>query len=253
MKYFTRQCITTAACAVLLSSPAWAEEPEGPWSGKIAAGYLASSGNTDTTAYNFLAEGKYDKNRWHHTLSGLAIGGSQDNSGTSESYKGIYDVKYDLNDRTYVFGNLEYNKDRFSSYDKQVFETVGVGYRFIKNEKHELNGQIGIGATQSDFRDPKPTDPLPLDPRFGTSQNEIVYVLGGDYTWQISETASFVQKLGTKIGSDNTYTESNTELRASVLESLALVLSYTIKQNSDVPNGADKRDTYTAISLEYGF
>lgn len=245
--------VKIAALAATLPLTASAEEPEGPWSGLVAAGYTASSGNTDTTAFNFNAVGKYDKDRWHHTLSGQAISSSDSNETTSEAYKLRYDVKYDLNERTYVFGDLEYIKDRFSAYDQQVFETAGVGYRFIKNDRHELNGQVGIGATQSDFRDAKATDPLPLDPRFGTSQNEIVYVIGGDYTWTISETASFVQKLSTKIGSDNTYSESITELRARVLDSTALVLSYTIKQNSDVPAGTDKRDSYTSISLEYAF
>lgn len=237
----------------LLTSAAWAEDAKGPWSGTVSAGYLASSGNTDTNAWNFAAEGKYDIDRWHHTLTGKAIGGNENDSGTSEAYKLRYDVEYDLNDKTYVFGNAEYNKDRFSAYDQQLFETVGVGYRFIKNDKHELNGRIGIGASQADFRDPKASDPLPLDPRFGTSQNEVVYTLGGDYAWAISETSSFTQELGIKIGSDNTYTESVSALRANVLEQVAVVLSYTIKRNSDVPVGTDKEDTYTAISLEYGF
>jgi len=245
--------LVTFLTFALLSAAAWAEDPEGPWSGTVAAGYLASSGNTDTNAWNFAAEGKYDIDRWHHTLAGFAIGGSENDSGTSESYKLRYDVKYDLNEKTYIFGDAEYNKDRFSAYDQQLFETVGVGYRFIRNDKHELNGQVGIGATQSDFRDAKATDPLPIDARFGTSQNEVVYTLGGDYTWTISETSSFTQLLTTKIGSDNTYTESVTALRAKVLEQMAVVFSYTIKQNSDVPVGSDKKDTYTAISLEYGF
>ena len=245
--------LVTLLGLALPSAAAWAQDAEGPWSGKLAAGYLASSGNTDTNAWNFSAEGKYDIDRWHHTLTGKAIGGNENDSGTSESYKLRYDVKFDLNEKTYIFGDVEYNKDRFSSYDRQLFETAGVGYRFIKNDKHELNGQVGIGATQSDFRNAKADDPLPLDPRFGTSQNEVVYTAGGDYTWTISETSSFTQLLTTKIGSDNTYTESVSELRAKVLEQVAVVLSYTIKRNSDVPDGTDKEDTYTAISLEYGF
>ena len=34
---------------------------------------------------------------------------------------------------------------------------------------------------------------------------------------------------------------------------VALVASYTIKQNTDVPAGSDKTDTYSALSLEYAF
>lgn len=232
-----------------------------PWSGTVAAGYLASSGNTDTTAFNFNGEINYDVNKWHNNLLARAILKTDSNESTAEAYKLAYQLKYDLSERTYLFGLLDYNNDRFSSYDQQMFEIVGVGRRFIMTEKHQLNGELGIGASQSDFRDCKLEDELagacligpPQTPPFGTSEDEATYRVSGDYTWQISENASFVQNLSVNIGSSNTYTESLTELRAGILGDIALVLSYTVKNNSDVAPGTDKTDTYTAISLEYAF
>lgn len=247
---------------MLFSVPATAHdepaaEDTGPWSGYVSAGYLRTAGNTNTSTYNLAAQVNYDQERWHHQgFAGTSGGNEKDEatlqtSATSETYRLRYDVKYDITERFYAFGDLEWNKNRFSAFDQQMFETAGVGYRFLKTDTHELNGQAGIGATQSDYRDQRPSDPP--DTRWGTSQDEIVYVLGADYTWNFSETASFVQTLGTKIGSDNTYSFSVSELRASLLSNLALALSYKIEQNSDVPNGADKRDSYTIISLSYDF
>ena len=45
------------------------------------------------------------------------------------------------------------------------------------------------------------------------------------------------------------------ELRetARLIGDFNLVLSYTIKQNSDVPVGTDKTDTLSAVSIEYAF
>lgn len=232
-----------------------------PWSGKVAAGYLASSGNTDTTAFNFDGEVNYDVNKWHNNLIGRAILQSTDNDATAESYKLAYQLKYDLTDRTYLFGLLDYNNDRFSSYDQQIFEVVGAGRRFIVSEKHKLSGELGVGASQSDFRDCKPDDG-PTDPDFcgppqplpfGTSEDEIIYRVSGEYTWQISENASFLQRLAVNSGSSNTRTESLTELRAGIVGDISVVLSYTIINNSDVAPGTDKTDTFTAISLEYAF
>ena len=40
-------------------------------------------------------------------------------------------------------------------------------------------------------------------------------------------------------------------MSAKLLGDLALVASYTIKNNSDVPPLTEKTDTYTALSLEY--
>ena len=54
-------------------------------------------------------------------------------------------------------------------------------------------------------------------------------------------------------GSSNTFTESVTDLRAQLIGSLALVVSYTVRHNSDVLLDSEKTDTRTALSLEYGF
>ena len=71
------QCLKIGAFALSLCASASAQEEEkGPFSGLVAAGYTASSGNTDTTAFNFNAEGNYDQGKWHHTLFGNAISSS---------------------------------------------------------------------------------------------------------------------------------------------------------------------------------
>ena len=69
----------------------------------------------------------------------------------------------------------------------------------------------------------------------------------------LSDTATFTQDLLLESGSENTYLESKTALSARLVGTLALVASYTIKSNSDVPLGTEKTDTLTALVLEYAF
>lgn len=230
------------ACASFAMATAGmaADEKEGPWSGSLALGYLAITGNTESNSLNADAELKYDLERWHHTLSGRAVGKSEDKVATAEAYKASYDLKYDISERTYAFGLLDWNKDRFSAYEQQTFEVAGLGRRFIMTERHQLNGEIGFGAAQNDLAD-------------GTSQDEFTTRISGDYTWKISENAEFVQKLAVNISSSNTFTESVTELRAAVVGNLGLAVSYTIKNNSDVVPGTEKTDTWTAVNLDYKF
>ena len=87
----------------------------------------------------------------------------------------------------------------------------------------------------------------------GTSENETI--LRGDlkYTWLLGENSEFRQNFVVESGSANTYVESVTALSAKLLGNLALVASYTVKNNSDVPPLTEKTDTYTALSLEYIF
>ena len=87
----------------------------------------------------------------------------------------------------------------------------------------------------------------------GITENEAIFRGGAYYKWLFSETAEFRQDLTTEAGSSNTYLESVSAISAKLLGNLALVASYTIKNNSDVPALTEKTDTYTALSLEYLF
>ena len=73
--------------------------------------------------------------------------------------------------------------------------------------------------------------------------------------WRTSftETSNFEQNIDVESGSENTYIESVSAVRARLLGDFALVLSYTIKHNTDVPLGSEKTDRLTAVSLEYAF
>jgi putative salt-induced outer membrane protein YdiY len=51
--------------------------------------------------------------------------------------------------------------------------------------------------------------------------------------------------------SDNTYRESVSRLKLDVAGDLKLAIGYTIQGNTDVEDGIDKTDRYTAITLDY--
>ncbi len=235
-------------------APADKKEDTGPWSATLAAGYAKTSGNSESSAANFKGEGRYDKDRWHHILGATAVGTSsaanrdEDSVTTAEAYWGGFQSQYDLTEAWYVFGSLDWYKDRFSAYEQQVYETAGVGWRILRGEVHFLDIEVGAGAKQATLTG-------------GDSQNEGIGVLRGVYTWQISKNAAFIQKVAILSGSDNTYTETNSELKAGIIGNLSMVLGYTYKHNSDVEIDTsltparpfDKTDTFTTISLEYGF
>lgn len=217
-----------------------AEDPDRPWSGKAALGVLATSGNSETTNANLGLELKYDSELWHHIAQLAAAGADSEGQTTAERYKASYKAKRDFSEHNYLFGLVNYEKDKFSGYDRQISETIGYGRRLLEDDRHVLNLEAGVGFKQSDLRD-------------GTSENGAIVRLASDYLLNISPTAQFTQEIGIEQGSGNTYLESISAIRATLIEQLGLVLSFTIKTNSDVPAGSEKTDTFTAISLEYGF
>lgn len=237
MKFASRFAI--GAFAAALAAPVFAQQQEG-LSGKVAFGYLATSGNSDNENMNLSFSGKKVSGNWTHALDGQAVKSSTNSVTTAQAYGLGWQSQYDFSEHNFVFGLVDWDKDEFSAYDQQTREVVGYGRRIIGTEKHVLNGQAGIGARQADLRD-------------GTSEDDTIARLGLDYEWQISDTAKFNQTFSVESGSNNTYTESMSSLSADVWGNFAIVLSYTIKQNSTVPAGVAKRDTFTAISLEYSF
>ena len=237
--------LRTLALVAVLATPSFsfaqdAEESEGPWSGTATLGYLATSGNTETSTLNTGLEVGYTVGKWAHEFTASAVKAEDSNTTTAESYNAGWKSERKITDHDFLFGRLSWRKTRFGAFDTQFSQTVGYGRRLIDVDKHKLNAEIGAGARQSETQD-------------GISESEGILRAGMYYKWLFSETAEFRQDVTAEGGSDNTYVESVTALSAKLLGDLALVASYTIKHNTDVPPLTEKTDTYTALSLEYKF
>ncbi len=234
-----RRTIATGLFVLAVAAGAHAAD-EGPWSGKAGLGYLATSGNSETTNVSASAAVNYDLERWHHEAFAGAIGAESDGTSTAEAYRLGYKAKYDFTKFDYIFGRIAWDKDKFSSYDQQISETIGYGRRVINSATQVLNLEIGAGFKQNDLID-------------GTSEDDAIVRAAGDYLWKFSDTAKFVQTLAVEAGESNTFIESVSQVNARLMENTALVLGYTVKNNSDVVPGTEKTDTFTSISLEYAF
>ncbi len=217
-----------------------AQEAESPWSGKATLGYLATSGNTENATLNTGVDVSFKTGKWEHKVHAAAINAMENEVTTAEAYDLSWKTERNLTERDFLFGRLNWRKDRFGGFDTQFSQTVGYGRRLIDTDRHKLNAEIGAGARQS-------------EDQLGNEEEETVFRGGLDYKWILSETAEFRQDVSVESGDANTYVESVTALSAKVLGGFALVASYTVKHNTDVPPLTEKTDTYTALSLEYKF
>ena len=240
MKHLKNLIFGSAVLAMSFSAAVLAEEIEGPWSGKAGFGFLSTDGNSETSSLNADLGVAYKTGRWTHGLTALAISGSTSGFTTAERYFLGLKSDWAINDKSYIFGLIDADKDKFSAYDLRTTETVGYGRKLINTDTRQWNVEIGVGATQ-------------LEPIIGEDISDAILRLATDYHWNLSETALFVQTVGIEAGDSNTFLESVTSLKAQVYKDIGVRLSYSIKNNSDVPVGIEKTDTFTAISLEYSF
>lgn len=241
MNSHIRHYVLLMICTTMWTTSTHAEDEEGgPWSGKAALGYLATSGNTENSNLNTSFEIGYKAGEWQHVLQAFAIHATEADTTTAEAYELGWKSERNLSEHDFLFGRVDWRKDRFSGYDTQVSESVGYGRRLIDSGAHTLNAEIGLGARQSKLSD-------------GSKEDEMIARGGLSYKWVLSESAEFNQDFVVESGAENTYLESVSALKAKLIGNLALVASYTVKNNSEVPVGTEKTDTYSALSLEYAF
>jgi len=217
-----------------------AEEESGPWSGNVSFGFLSTSGNTENSNLNGKLEVGYTTGRWNHLFDAYAINASESNVTTTKAHGAGWKSEWNLSEHNFLFGQLSYREDRFSGFPTQFSQAVGYGRRFIDTTAHTLSAEAGAGARQSERAD-------------GVDENDFIVSGGLNYKWTISESANFTQDLKIEYGENNTFTESISAVSTNIVGALALVVSYTIRNNSDVLPGTVNTDTFTALSLEYGF
>ncbi len=186
-------CLVPVICALFWPPAAQAEdeEEEGPWSGKAAFGYLATSGNTENSNLNSSFEVGYRTGDWQHGLEAFAIHTSENNVTTAEAYELGWKSERNLTEHDFLFGRIDWRKDKFSGYDTQLSESIGYGRRLIGGNAHRLNVEIGLGVRQSELSD-------------GTEEEEIIARGGLIYKWVFSETAEFNQDFVVESGDKNT-------------------------------------------------
>lgn len=210
------------------------------WAGEGELGYVATSGNTDTQNLKAKLGLANERYKWRHSLGLEGLSTSDNDTTTAERYQAFWQSDYKFAEFEYVFGRLDYETDKFSGYDYRVSETFGYGRRVLHHDNMTLDLEVGPGARQSKLES-------------GASEDEVILRLSGKYVWNINDNAKFTQNVSFNIGEDNTVSKSVTALQASVVNNLAMKLSFTVENTSDVPAGVDKTDTETAVTLVYAF
>lgn len=219
--------------------PGGADDKE-TFSGKFQLGYLASSGNTESASFNGKLALGWDLEDWRHAVVASGFSSETDGVTDGENYQAGYKADRKLGEKNYLFAAVNWETDRFSGIDERTSEAFGYGRRFLETDTQLLDLEFGVGARQTDLED-------------GTSRDETIGRFAGQYKWQIAESSEFEQKVAVESGDENTYTESVTSLTSQLVGELDLSVSYTIKQNSEVPVGRENTDTYTTISVVYSF
>jgi putative salt-induced outer membrane protein len=87
------------------------------WSGKGEAGIVFARGNSDTDTTNVKLDLARELDRWKHSVGVLALRAANNGTTNAERYGAAWQSDFKLSDRSFWFGNLRYDQDKFSGFD----------------------------------------------------------------------------------------------------------------------------------------
>ena len=210
------------------------------WNGEAELGFVKTTGNTETESFVLKAKAIHQRNKWKNTARGEALRNADGDIVTAEKYFLSGKSEYMFRDRSYVFGLVTYDDDRFSGFNYQLLGVLGYGRVVMERESVKLNLEVGAGGRQS-------------DPEIGDTDNEAVLRAAGDFEWKISKSATFIQELSSDIGEDKTITRSLTALTTKINSYLSSRIAYQLKHTSEVPVGIEKTDTEFTFTLLFKY
>ena len=212
----------------------------GETSGMAELGYLARSGNTESSDLNakFQIAHAYDK--WTQSFHASAEYSEENDTRTAERYLAGVKSEYRLSSQDYVFATVDYESDEFGAYQRRWSETIGYGRRLLNEEQQTLDLELGAGARQATLQT-------------GEKQNDAIARLGLNYLYTFATSANFTNKLLVETGAENTYLQNESAVSMPLLDNVSLKVAYTMRHNTEVAVGTEKTDTLTSVNVAYNF
>jgi len=231
----------TLAVGAAMAGPAGAQ-----WTGNAEFGFSNTTGNTETSTANLKVDLNHVVGSWRHNLFGESFYSDNNSIKSAERYMAGYKPSYFFSEKNYMFGILRYDQDRFAFINSRFNEVLGYGRQVFNTRIHVLDGEIGLGARQTDYV----SDPSTAD----LKENNVFLFLGLKYNGKISETTQFLETARVESSYENTFVESDSAFQFHVIGNLSAKVSYTVRYNSDITGArGTNTDTLTGVNLLYSF
>ncbi|MEH6712966.1 MAG: DUF481 domain-containing protein [Paraglaciecola polaris] len=241
---------TLVVAGILLTGNAFAQEEVKPFTMDGEFGFIATSGNTETTSIKAKLAAHHELEQWSNDflIEGLykkddvtLTDGSSESQTTAQKYFLSGQGNYKLaNPDHRLFAFASYEDDRFSSFNYQSTVAAGWSQKLWDNETTKFEYSVGPGYSFAETAEGEDADSFIVRGALG-------------FNWKISDTATFKQIMSTEVGEDNTKSKSETSLSAKINSSLSMKLSLTFDHNSNVTEDTEKLDTQTAATIVYTF
>jgi len=227
--------------------------------GSAELGFLYKTGNTNSGDIRTGLDLRFEKNQW---LSLLNIdfllkkaditndNGNTNFQTTDQKWTLTSQTNYNLDnkEKNYIYGNIWYEENVFSSFIYQNSVSTGWGRHWYKSNIASLWGDIGPGFKRDTFK---------------ATVSEAERIAD---TWIIQAQILYIKKLGDSVelkqylsakqalkNDANSIYKAETTVTTKLISTLQLRFTFTLDYNSDVEANKENLDSQTAVTLVYSF
>lgn len=236
--------------AIAVTGLTFAIAAHADWTGKGEAGLVIASGNTSNRNANAKLSLADEIGKWKHSFGLAGLYASDSDVSTAQRWEAFEQTDYNYTDKTFVFGAGRYEEDRFSGFVYQATLSAGLGRKFINNDSTRFTGTAGVGYKVFETRDAFDPDTGVLT-KPSERDDEAVFRGTLDYDHRLTPNTRLLDKLLVESGANNTLGQNDLSIQVNMTDMLAIAVAYSVKFNSDPPQGFRSTDTLTTINLVY--
>lgn len=245
-----RKLLLTAAISLVMPCTAFADadfvEGDKTFAADAELGATLTTGNTDTSSYKARLDMKHELGNWENQYLFEGLYKEDTDEVTAKRFFVGVQGDYQINDRSYLFANTNYELDPFTGYDFTSTTSAGYGHRFIDNADTSLKAEIGPGYIYQRLD----TETALIE---GYESIDSVVAHGVvNFETKISDSSKFQQRFVADWG-DKLDARSETSLTASIVGALAMKFAVVVRYNSEPLEGKESTDTETNMTLLYSF
>jgi len=215
------------------------------WTGQVQLGASLATGNDDSRGGTFGIQISKENLKWKHKFDALADYHRAAGLTDRERFNAAYQGQRTISERFYVYGLLQWERDKPAGYYRRFTEGTGLGVRLI--DRPGLRLDIDGGPA---FRQTRLTSDGYLNDV--ANEGEISGRASMALKWDLSPTFSFTQDASAFISDASTF-QSTTALTSKLFGRLSARFSFDIKHETDPPIDTVGTDTISRVTLLYSF
>ena len=210
------------------------------WKGELELGASQSNGTSDVGGVYLSAKLTRDGLAWRQKFTARIDYQRSNGVTTTERALAAYQPNYKLSDDSYVFGLVQYERDRSLGYlNRETFGT-GIGLTAFKSPRGKVDFEGGPALRVTDFID---------------QPNRTTLAARGSLAarYTLSPSLNFSEDASLFVESGDTTASSTSAIDTRLIGRLKAKLSYNIQYEQDAAFGQKSLDTVGRATLVYAF